>query len=175
MGSHELATAMYRHLVLKHKLSEGRGPISFSVQCESLPNPENRVELGRATDALGIPRAVVRWRLSELERRTIEVFARTLADEFRRERLGEVDVSPFPLPEDPALMTKHAAAGFHHMGTTRMHDDPNLGAVDPHCRVHGLRNLYIGSSSVFPTGGYSNPTLTIMALCVRLADRLRGQ
>ena len=172
---HELAAAAYRRVILKQKLSEGRGPISFSVQCEALPDPENRVTLRHETDALGVPRAFVRWRLSELERRSIELFGHTLADEFRRHGLAEVDLSPFPLPEDPARVNRLAAPGFHHIGTTRMHNDPRLGAVDQDCRVHGVRNLHIGSSSVFPAGGYSNPTLTIMALCVRLADRLEAE
>ena len=47
--------------------------------------------------------------------------------------------------------------------------------IDEHCRVHGVHNLYIGSSSVYPTGGFSNPTLTIIALCLRMADQLRGE
>jgi choline dehydrogenase-like flavoprotein len=172
---HELVTAAYGSLVLKQKLSEGRGPISVSIQCEGLPDAKNRVSLGSETDALGMPRAVVHWRLSELERRSIEVFSGVLADEFRRHRLGKLDLSPFPLPEDPALLSRSVAPGFHHMGTTRMDDDPGLGVVDRHCRVHGLENLHLGSTSVFPAGGYSNPTLTMMALCVRLADRLKGE
>ena len=58
------------------------------------------------------------------------------------------------------------------MGTTRMHDDPRHGVVDKNCKVHGLGNLYIAGSSVFSTGGYANPTLTIVALAVRLSDHL---
>jgi choline dehydrogenase-like flavoprotein len=162
---HELFGAAYRHFALKHKLSEGGGPIFFCVQCESPPDPDNRVALGRETDALGMPRAVVHWRISELERRSIEVFSRTLAEEFSGHGIGEIDLSSI----------SDYAAGFHHLGTTRMHDDPSLGAVDGDCRLHGMRNLYVGSGSVFPAGGYSNPTLTIMALCVRLADRLKAE
>ncbi|WP_323015349.1 GMC family oxidoreductase, partial [Devosia sp.] len=64
--------------------------------------------------------------------------------------------------------------GYHHMGTTRMHDDPAQGVVDAHCKVHGLANLHIAGSSVFTTGGTANPTLTITALAIRLADRLAG-
>ena len=58
------------------------------------------------------------------------------------------------------------------MGTTRMHADPREGVVDADCRVHAVPNLYIAGSSVFPTGGYANPTLTIVALALRLADHL---
>ena len=62
---------------------------------------------------------------------------------------------------------------WHHMGTTRMHDDPRQGVVDRHCAVHGLSNFYIAGSSVFPTCGRANPTLTIVALAIRLADHLK--
>jgi choline dehydrogenase-like flavoprotein len=60
------------------------------------------------------------------------------------------------------------------MGTTRMHADPRLGVVDPEARVHGIANLYVAGSSIFPNVGISNPTLTIVALALKLADRLRG-
>jgi choline dehydrogenase-like flavoprotein len=65
--------------------------------------------------------------------------------------------------------------GCHHMGTTRMHTDPTRGVVDADCRVHGLHNLWLAGSSVFPTGGAANPTLTIVALALRLARRLRQE
>jgi choline dehydrogenase-like flavoprotein len=61
----------------------------------------------------------------------------------------------------------------HHLGTTRMSDDPKTGVVDANCRVHGVANLYVAGSSVFPTSGYANPTLTIVALALRLGDELR--
>ena len=69
----------------------------------------------------------------------------------------------------------HLRDQFHHIGTARMNDSPRQGVVDQNCRVHGIDNLYIGSSAVFPTGGHSNPTLTIIALCMRLSDRLKRE
>jgi choline dehydrogenase-like flavoprotein len=162
---HELFGAAYRYLVLKHKLSEGGGPIFFCIQSESPPDPDNRVTLSNETDALRMPRALVHWRMSDLERRSIEVFSRTLAGEFSARGIGEIDLTA----------VGGYAAGFHHLGTTRMHDDPSLGAVDSDSRLHGVRNLHVGGGSVFPAGGYSNPTLTIMALCIRLGDRLRAE
>jgi choline dehydrogenase-like flavoprotein len=63
-------------------------------------------------------------------------------------------------------------SSWHHMGTTRMHSDPKRGVVDGNCRVHGVSNLYIAGSSVFPTSGHANPTLTIVALALRLGDHL---
>ncbi|MGH7999336.1 MAG: GMC family oxidoreductase, partial [Brasilonema sp.] len=62
----------------------------------------------------------------------------------------------------------------HHMGTTRMHDDPKQGVVDANCQLHGVSNFFIAGSSVFPTGGYANPTLTIVALAIRLADHVKA-
>ncbi len=63
----------------------------------------------------------------------------------------------------------------HHIGTTRMDADPARGVVDPDGRVHGVRNLWVTGSSVFPTGGWINPTLTIVAVAIRLADHLRAE
>ena len=74
---------------------------------------------------------------------------------------------------DAAGWPNSMTGGKHHMGTTRMHVDPRCGVVDPHCRVHDCANLYVAGSSVFPTCGYANPTLTIVALAVRLCDRLK--
>jgi len=68
--------------------------------------------------------------------------------------------------------TNQELAGHHHMGGTRMSDDPQKGVVDRDCRVHGMRNLYVGGSSVFATSGQCNPTTTIVALAARLGDHL---
>ena len=67
------------------------------------------------------------------------------------------------------------SGGSHHMGTTRMNDDPLRGVVDRNCKVHSVDNLYVAGSSVFPTSGVSNPTLSIVALTLRLADHLKGR
>ena len=71
--------------------------------------------------------------------------------------------------------TEHAGDSYHHIGTTRMADDPVQGVVDRDCAVHGLAGVYASGGSVFPTSGFANPTLTIVALSLRLADHLREQ
>jgi choline dehydrogenase-like flavoprotein len=75
-------------------------------------------------------------------------------------------------PDEPSAWRQAVEGGKHHMGTTRMHVAPEHGVVDANSRVHGTSNLFVTGSSVFPSGGYANPTLTIVALAVRLGDHL---
>jgi choline dehydrogenase-like flavoprotein len=93
-----------------------------------------------------------------------------MGEEFRQLRLGTIVlVTGVDAEGWPTSMT----GGKHHIGTTRMHADPRFGVVDPDCRVHGCANLHVAGSSVFPTSGYANPTLTIVALAVRLSEHLK--
>jgi len=85
---------------------------------------------------------------------------------------GRVQIRDWLLSDDRSWPS-FISGGWHHMGTTRMSADPKQGVVDANCKVHGVSNLFITGSSVFPTGGYANPTLTIIALAIRLADRVR--
>jgi len=169
----ELLRLAYRLYVQKRAGTPKRGPILFGAQCEMAPNPNSRVMLSDSRDQLGMPRVRLDWRLGELERRTLDEFVRTLASEFERLRLGSFDLKQVAFLDDPAAWVRRAHDSAHHMGTTRMHETPQLGVVDSQCQVHGIANLYIGSSAVFPTSARSNPTLTILALCIRIADRLK--
>lgn len=137
---------------------------------EQTPRAENRVALGQRLDPLGRPQLEVHWHWPEEDvqqtLRAQALFARGLerAGLGRVERYFEKDGSPHL--ERPT--------GSHHlMGTTRMHADARKGVVDAQCRVHSTENLYVAGSSVFPTGGYANPTLTLVALALRLADHLK--
>jgi choline dehydrogenase-like flavoprotein len=170
-----LGMAVYRHVVLRQKASEGSGTMYFCVQTENMPRRESRVMLAGGTDALGLPRAVVDWRVGDEELRTAQLFAARLAALLRTYRLGDLDLSGFPLPREFELLRGRVAGGCHHMGTTRMADHPRDGAVDRDCRVFGVENLFVAGSAVFPTSGWSNPTLTLLALCYRLADRLKDE
>jgi choline dehydrogenase-like flavoprotein len=148
----------------------GYGPqptplFELQVMAEQAPNPSSRVMLGSGRDALGLPRARLDWRLVDLDRWSIERSQDIIAEAFCglarvRTRLGEKD-------RDEPLIGQ-----WHHLGTTRMHESPSHGVVDSNCRVHGMGNLFLAGSSVFPTGGYANPTLTIVSLALRLADHL---
>jgi choline dehydrogenase-like flavoprotein len=148
------------------------GTIQLYSRAEQAPNPDCCVSLGSERDALGLNKVRLDWRLTELDKRTIRIANRLIGEELGRLGLGRVQLPPWLLGEDN-VWPANQEGGFHHMGTTRMADDPKQGVVDRHCRVHGLSNLYIAGSSVFPTGGYANPTLTLVALALRLADTLR--
>jgi choline dehydrogenase-like flavoprotein len=162
-----LADATYRKLLDP----ESARPLRrLRTAIEPAPNPDSRVLLGDERDRLGLLKARLDWRLGELDRHTFERTEALVAEELARAEIGRI-VKQAELPEDawPSFL-RH---GWHHMGTTRMHVDPRQGVVDADCRVHGVSNLYVAGSSVFPTYGYANPTLTIVAMAIRLADRLK--
>jgi choline dehydrogenase-like flavoprotein len=133
--------------------------LALVTRIESAPNPDSRVTLVRERDALGMRRVRLDWRLSEIDRRSAVRTVELLGAELGRGGLGRLRLD----------------GGWHHMGTTRMADDPKLGVADRDCRVHGVSNLFVAGSSVFPTAGSGTPTLTLVALALRLADHLRGR
>ena len=134
-------------------------------QIEQAPDPNNRVVLSAERDRLGLNKVEIHWRLNEIDRRTIQRVKEIWAEEFDKAGLGQLQLETELKFEKLAM--------HHHMGTTRMHSNPKQGVVDPNCKVHGMTNLFITGSSVFPTAGYANPTLTIIALALRLADHLK--
>lgn len=119
---------------------------------------------------MGQPRAKLEWRLTESDLGNARVVLQNLGEELGRISVGRVKVE---LADQNERLSKSFAGSWHHMGTTRMSADPKKGVVDKNCRVHGIGNLFIASSSTFPTSGHANPTLTIVALTVRLADQLK--
>jgi choline dehydrogenase-like flavoprotein len=128
------------------------------------PDAANRIELGGAKDALGMPRSTLYWRWRDAEQAALERLRIMLASAFDRAGLGRIDMQPGARPDPNA---------HHHAGTTRMSSDPRHGVVDADARVHGTDNLFVSGASVFPTAGFVNPTLTIVAMAIRLADELR--
>jgi choline dehydrogenase-like flavoprotein len=147
------------------------------ARAEQAPNPDSRVKLSDSFDALGCRRGDLDWQLSELDKRTVLELARATGREFERLGLGTLTTTPWledgtvNWPVDPTV-GNHPIGGYHHMGTTRMSESAATGVVDKNCTVHGYDNLHIAGSSVFTTGGWANPTLTILALCHRQADHL---
>jgi choline dehydrogenase-like flavoprotein len=112
------------------------------------------------------------WHLGEMERRTAARFASFVGAEFARLGIGRCRIEPW-LQDDRLPMRTALHETYHYIGTTRMADDPSAGVTDRNCAVHGMQNLFVAGSSVFPTAGQANPTLTIVALALRLADHLK--
>jgi choline dehydrogenase-like flavoprotein len=143
------------------------------IRCEQAPNPDSRVTLAAERDALGQPRARLEWRLQGLDRHTLGTSSRVYVEALSRAGVARVKVAPWLLREP--LDTAAVTGDWHHMGTTRMASSPDRGVVDRDCRVFGLDNLYVAGASVFPTAGAMNPTLTLVALALRLADHVRSR
>jgi choline dehydrogenase-like flavoprotein len=146
------------------------GQFSIDFHAEQQPNPESRVQLGAQRDRLGMPRLRVDWRYTSLDIHTVTEAFRVMAEELARTGCGRLDYQPDTLEQ---LVIRDGAYGGHHIGTARMGASPSTSVVDSDCRVHDLHNLFIASSAVFPTSGQANPTLTIVALALRLADHLK--
>jgi choline dehydrogenase-like flavoprotein len=139
---------------------------------EQMPNPSSRISLGKDTDRFGMRRIQLNWALNDIDRKTIRVLSIKAAQEMARLDRARVQLAPFII--DSALEIE-VGGHCHQMGTARMSSDPKFGVVNEHCQVHGIQNLYIIGSSVFPTGGGTNPTLTIVLLALRLAEHLAMQ
>jgi len=134
------------------------------INLEQRPHPENRILLGSDTDALGVPRPVLHWRWRGEEQAGLDRLRGVVVSSLEDAGLGRVTVDS-DRPIDPNA--------HHHAGTTRMDPDPGLGVVDSDGRVHGTDNLFVTGASVFPSAGFANPTLTILALALRMADHLK--
>jgi choline dehydrogenase-like flavoprotein len=147
--------------------------IKLVADIEQQPDPDSRIMLGGERDRFGVPRPRIDWRLSELEKHTAERFAAYLQGEFQRLGLGRLEPEAWLTSSQP-ITSAPVGETLHHLASTRMSSDPAHGAVDQNCRVHDLQNLYVAGSSVFATGGHANPTFTIVALALRLADHLRA-
>jgi len=143
--------------------------VRFELIVEPQPDRDSRVTLSSERDALGMPRVRIDWRLGAQVRRTFDRTVQILATELVARGIADVTLDDL-LGDGPWPASLEGT--WHHMGTTRMHDSPRQGVVDRHCLVHGMSNLHVAGSSVFPTCGANYPTLTLVALALRLADRL---
>ncbi|MET0533834.1 MAG: GMC family oxidoreductase [Steroidobacter sp.] len=138
---------------------------------EHTPNRDSRLSLMPGDlDELRMPRVRLDMRFDAA---ALKSFAPTLAA-FASE-LGRSEAGRVQWPGEPADLISAMSLSRHHMGATRMAGNAKDGVVDEHCLVHGVRNLYVAGSSVFPTSGIANPTLTLLALAFRLSDHLRSR
>ncbi len=142
---------------------------AYSLGCgmELMPDPERRLTLTGEKDALGLPRLKLSMRMADADFRLYHATLRELGRQLLTSRAGMIRINRH---ED---WSKNMDWGNHHLGTTRMHQDPKQGVVDADGQVHGVANLYVAGSSLFPTYGASNPTLNLVALTLRLADHLK--
>ena len=168
LGVGDIGQVAYHRLAKRAQASTKPFAFRLNHMSEQVPNPDSRVTLSDQRDSLGIPRVRLDWRLQPIDVRAIRRAQEIIGEELHRAGLGKLELD---MHDDSVPPSIHG--GWHHMGTTRMHVSEQQGVVDPNCRVHGVGNLYVSGSSVFPTVGYANPTLTIGALAVRLADHIK--
>ncbi|HSW20075.1 MAG TPA: GMC family oxidoreductase [Ramlibacter sp.] len=160
-----LAQRKFPSVILRNRSNR----FSLEVQGEQRPIASSRVTLADSVDALGMRRIRVDWRYSPED---IDSLARTLtlvSNEFARSGAGRFTFNRDTLEED---LLRYGAYGGHHIGTARMGTDPRTSVVDADCRLHAVNNLYVAGSAAFPTSSQANPTLTIIALSLRLAQHL---
>ena len=150
-------------------LKEDSGVYFLKYMSEQSPNPDSRVSLSNERDHFGMAKLHVDYRIQEHDTRSIYKAHQLLDQELRRQRCGYLT---FLRPDGIDDIREQAGDGVHQIGTTRMADEPSNGVVNRNCRVHGIANLFIASSSVFPTSGHDSPTLTIVAIAARIADHL---
>jgi choline dehydrogenase-like flavoprotein len=136
------------------------------LNLEQPPRRENAITLGSRLDAFGTPLPALHWRWCAEDQRLLSRVRATFARALERAGIGRVQIDESARPDPNA---------HHHAGTTRMHDDPMHGVVDATGRVHGTRALYVAGASTFPSAGFANPALTIVAMALRLAEHLRGE
>jgi len=168
------------HMLRDRKLAERKFPsiiihpkssvYSLDFHAEQEPNPESRITLAQDVDGLGLRKVRVDWRYTRGDVNTVQRSLALLASDLQQSGVGSFTYDPETVEFE---MVRYGAYGGHHIGTARMHAQPQSGVVDANCRVHGVANLFIASSAVFPTSSQANPTFTIVAIAARLAAHLR--
>lgn len=154
---------------LRFNSVRSRQNYSLETVFEPVPNRDSRVSLSSQRDALDLPQVVVDWRLTERDRDHFTRQTKLVLDGLTQAGVIE-DIDGTRAGE--AVWPDDVMGCWHHMGTTRMSEDPANGVVDANCRVHGINNLFIAGSSVFPTVGSDSPTITLVVLALRLADHI---
>nr|WP_255494858.1 GMC oxidoreductase [Luteibacter sp. Sphag1AF] len=168
LGLGDIAKAAYQKLARRPTVASQH--VELIGYFEQAPNPDSRITLSNDVDALGLRKVSVDWQLTSLDRHTYRTSAALFGAELAAACNGRFEPAPW-ITDESLPVEVHGTA--HHIGTTRMSPDPAQGVVDTNCRVHGINNLHIAGSSVFPTGGWAFPTFTIVALSLRLAEHLR--
>ena len=142
-------------------------------QTEHVPNRESRISLSDVKDRLGVPLPVVKVAFTELDIQTIVSAYKVFFERFIKSNQGDISYDENTVRQSVLEEMGNFSSQAHHLGTTRMSDNASEGVVDSNCKVHGISNLYVAGSSVFPTGSHANPTLTLIALSLRLANHIK--
>lgn len=142
---------------------------SLVARVEQSPDLDNRIVLDPERDVLGMNKAKVIWKFTKFDQESVVKSLRIFACE-----AGAINQGRLSLARADPKDFEYLLWG-HFMGTTRMGESPADSVVDPNCSVHGMSNLYVAGASVFPTSGFANPTMTIVALALRLADHLEQE
>ena len=168
-----LARGMHRHLLVGHGLPRKVLDLRLSCTVEQRPDPASRVTLADRVDRFGMPLSRIDWRIDGQEQHTVRRMAELVGCGLARLGLHGLVLDEWV--RDGAGFPVDFQDAAHPTGTTRMADDPRSGVVDRHGQVHGVGGLYVAGSSTFPTSGHANPTLMVVALAIRLADRLKQE
>lgn len=161
----------YRYLLSKWRGLPKESPVfNLDHRIEQAPNPDSRITLSPERDALGCRKAILNWAFTDLDFKTYAVGQSILIKELNRLNLGTV-IAPPLMPEAIRSLVK---GNNHHIGTTRMSARPEDGVVDANLKVHGVDNLYVSGSAVYPTGGHTVPTMIIMSFAIRMAEHLQS-
>jgi choline dehydrogenase-like flavoprotein len=146
------------------------GHYSLDFHAEQEPSATSRVSLTAQRDELGLPRLLVDWCYTHGDVQTVRKAVQLFAQDIAQSGIGVFEYDPDSIELE---MSRYGAYGGHHLGTARMGVDRRTSVVNSDCRVHGVRNLYVAGGAVFATSSQANPTLTIVALALRLASHLR--
>jgi choline dehydrogenase-like flavoprotein len=168
-----LAEAASRTIAQRDLIPEASDSAGLTIGCmmEQLPNPDSRVSLSNSLDMFGQRKVQVALKLSDADRIAAGRLVHAVSLTFAKAGIGRVRlIEPERfLPWPP----RRISYGSHNIGTTRMSASAKSGVVDANLKLHGIANVYVAGSSVFPTGGHVPPTLTLVAMALRLADHFR--
>ncbi len=145
------------------------------TRIEQAPNPLSRITLDTEKDSLGVPRSILHWEITSFEKRSIRKIYELIGQQVGLAGIGRLKLMDYLEDEKDESWPAYTGGGWHHMGTTRMSEDSKKGVVDANCKVHGIDNLYVAGSSCYATAGAPNPTLTLIALTLRLSDYLKNR
>jgi choline dehydrogenase-like flavoprotein len=179
-GPHEVL-AFGHHMVRDRFLAKRKFPsiivkstaghYSLDFHAEQEPSASSRVSITTQRDELGLPRLLVDWCYTQGDVQTVRKAVQLFAQDIAQSGIGVFEYDPHSIELE---MSRYGAYGGHHLGTARMGADRRTSVVNSDCRIHAVRNLYVAGGAVFPTSSQANPTLTIVALALRLASHLRA-